>query len=208
MGWWRNVNRGPILEAGDQDDREHGQAHGNFVRNHLRTGAKRADQRIVRVRGPPGDDDAEHAQRRNAEHKEDADIHVGDGVRGAEGNDDEDGECREHNHEGRDPEDESVSLGGDDVFFEQQFDGVGDGLQQAVRAYTHGAEAHLHVCENFSLEPVHGDDGDGKSDEDEHDIDDRPENVAGAAGRFVAIEIARDVLDQVVHFVIVLVLSG
>ena len=100
---------------------------------------------------------------------------------GAEGDNDENGERRQHDHEGRDPEDESVGFGGNDVFFEQELDGVGDGLQQAVRAYAHGAEAHLHVRENFALEPVHGDDGDGESAEDEQDVDHGPEDVASVA---------------------------
>ena len=85
---------------------------------------------------------------------------------GAKGNDNENGEGGEHNNEWGDPKDQGVGFGGDDVLFEQQFDGVSDGLEQAVRAYAHGAKAHLHVSQNLALEPVHGDDGDGESGED------------------------------------------
>ena len=87
----------------------------------------------------------------------------------------------------RHPEDDSVGLGGHDVFFEQQLDRVGDGLEQAVRAYAHGAETHLHVRQDFALEPVHRDDGYGKPTKDQQNVNRRPENarvyVSEAAGR-------------------------
>ena len=86
---------------------------------------------------------------------------------------------------GRHPENKGIGLGGNDVFFEQQFDGVGDRLQQSVRADAHGAEAHLHVRQNFSLQPVHRNDGDRESAEHQQDVDNRPENVSRAAGRLL-----------------------
>ena len=82
------------VEAGHQDGGNHGEAHRHFVRNHLRAGAQRADQRIVRVGSPSRRDDAQHAERRHAQHEEDADVHVGDGMRGAERNDNENREGR------------------------------------------------------------------------------------------------------------------
>ena len=52
---------------------------------------------------------------------------------------------------GREPEQRLVRIGGDDVFFEQQLERVGDGLQQPVRADAHGPQAHLEIGQNFSL---------------------------------------------------------
>ena len=52
---------------------------------------------------------------------------------------------------GREPENRLIGIGGNDVFLEQQLQGVGDGLQQAVRADAHGAEAHLEIGQNFAL---------------------------------------------------------
>src|ERR1039457_266987 len=50
--------------------------------------------------------------------RSDADVHVGNRVRGAKRDDDEDGERRQHYDERRNPEDNFVGLGGDNVFFQ------------------------------------------------------------------------------------------
>jgi hypothetical protein len=72
-----------------------------------------------------------------------------------------------------------------------------------MRADAHGAETNLHVRENFALQPVHRDHGDRESEKDEQNVDGDPENVSGSAWGLVAGEIVRDVLDQVVHFLLV-----
>ena len=154
-----------FIKAGHQDRGNYRQAHRDFVGNHLRAGAQRAHQRVVGVGRPSRHDHAEHAQRRNAQHEQHADIHVGDGVRGAEGHNNKDGECGDHDDQRRDPEDERVGLGRHDVFLDQKLERVGDGLQQAVGADSHGAQANLHVRQNFPLQPVHGDHGHRESAE-------------------------------------------
>ncbi len=60
---------------------------------------------------------------------------------------------------------------------------VGDGLQQAVRAYAHGAEADLKMRQSFALQPVHRHHGDRDSAKNHQDVNQRPEDVAGLPGR-------------------------
>ncbi len=42
-----------------------------------------------------------------------------------------------------------------EVFLNEELDGVCDGLQQAVRANAHWAEAGLHVCHQLTLDKNH-----------------------------------------------------
>src|SRR5579863_75074 len=95
-----------------------------------------------------------------------------------------------------DPEDEFISFGRDDVFFGHQFDGVGNGLQQAMRAHAHRAEANLEMRQSFALKPVHGHYSDGDAAENHHDINQRPKDVSGLAGGGVASEIGSDVIEH------------
>jgi hypothetical protein len=41
---------------------------------------------------------------------------------------------------------------GNDVFLDQQFQGVRDGLQEAVRTHAHGSQAHLKIGQHLALE--------------------------------------------------------
>ncbi len=45
----------------------------------------------------------------------------------------------------REPKDQFVRVVRDDVFLDQQFHGVGNRLQQAVRPHAHGPEPRLHI---------------------------------------------------------------
>src|SRR5580700_10715157 len=119
-------------------------------------------------------------------------------MRWAEWDHDKNCKGRKHHDEGRHPENKSVSLGGHDVFFEQELDGVGNGLQKSMRTNAHRAETYLHVSEDFALEPVHRDHGNGKSAEDQHDVDQRPEHISGSARRLLTGEVRLDVLDDLV----------
>src|ERR1700722_13957427 len=187
------------VQTGHEDRRDDRQAHGHFQENQLHARAQSTNQRIVLIRSPARHHDAEHAQRRNSQHEEDADIHVGDGMRGAERNHHEDRERRQHHDERRDPEHEAVGFGRHDVFFEQQLDGVGNGLQEPVRAHAHGAEAYLHVSENFAFQPVHRDHGNGEAEENEENVDEGPEEISCRAGRLVAREVGFYVIDNGLH---------
>ena len=46
--------------------------------------------------------------------------------------------------------------GGDDVFLDQQLQGVGDGLQQAVRPHAHGSQADLEIGQHLPLDQRRG----------------------------------------------------
>ena len=71
---------------------------------------------------------------------------------------------------GREPEDRLVGIRRDDVFLEQQLQRVGDGLQQAVRADAHGAQAHLEIRQHFALHQhdVAGHQREGRDDDQGH----------------------------------------
>src|SRR6202021_4157640 len=120
-------------------------------------------------------------------------------MRGTERNHDEDRERGQHHDERRDPEHEAVGFGGHDVFFQQQFDGVGDGLQKAVRAHAHGTEAHLHVSENFALQPVHRDHRNGQAEKNKEDVDEGPKEIPRGAGRLGPAEVGLYVIDDGLH---------
>ncbi len=77
------------------------------------------------------------------------------------------------------------ALVGHDVFLDEQLDGVGERLQQAVRAYAHGAVANLDVGQNFALQPVHGEHGQRYGGDHQQHVDGCPEQVAGFAGGHV-----------------------
>ncbi len=53
--------RTEAVQAGHQNGRDYGHPHGYFVGNHLRAGAQRADQWVVRVRCPAGHHHSQHA---------------------------------------------------------------------------------------------------------------------------------------------------
>ena len=69
----RQVERARAEQHGDDD-----KADRDFVGDHLRGRAQRAQERIFRVRGPAAHDDAVDAERRDREDIENADIDVGD----------------------------------------------------------------------------------------------------------------------------------
>ena len=84
------------------------------------------------------------------------------------GDDGQAGGGGEEGDHGRAAEQKAVGRAGNEVFFEQQLDGVGEGLQHAVRADAHGAEADLHIGQNLALEQYgvgHGQRDDGDDDE-------------------------------------------
>ncbi len=91
-------------------------------------------------------------------------------------------------------EDERIGTFGHDVFLENQLEGVRNRLQQAVRTDAHRPEAHLHVRENFALQPVHTDDGQRDTAEHDKDVDQRPEGTAVDARRdvHILVEVRRD----------------
>jgi len=105
------------------------------------------------VGSPPAEDDAEGAEGADADDEEKADVDVAgylkpwtkrDGAHRSE--------CGGHGKDRGKPEDKLVGVIGDQVFLDEKFQCVGDGLQQAVRADAHWAEARLHVGHDLALD--------------------------------------------------------
>ena len=46
---------------------------------------------------------------------------------------------------------------------------------------SHRTEANLHVGKNLSLQPIHSDDGNGKSQKNKDDVDECPQQIARLA---------------------------
>ncbi len=98
--------------------------------------------------------------------------------RAADGNDRE-GDDRGHQREvGGELEDEAICVVGDEVFFEEELDAVGQGLQQTEGTPALGSDAALHVRDRLALEPDHHRDrthqrgpADDESDEHDEDVD-------------------------------------
>src|SRR5208337_271209 len=65
--------------------------------------------------------------------------------------DGEDGEGSRHAYRRRQQEDELVRACRNNVFLEEELDGVGNGLKQAPRPDPHGAQPRLHEREDFAL---------------------------------------------------------
>src|SRR5208337_4068620 len=77
---------------------------------------------------------------------------------------------------------------------EHQLKRIGDGLQQSVRAYAHGTEANLEVCQHLALDPVHANHSHRYSGENNEHIHQRPELAARSTRRhrILAVEIRHD----------------
>ncbi len=163
--------------SGDQQHRGDRQAQRGLVGDHLRRGADRAEQRVLRSRGPAGEHHAVDRDRRHGENQQDADLRVGhlhEGLLAEQGDHSVvvagevagDGHHREH-HEGgyqrqvgRQAVHERIGADRRQVLLEEQLDAVGQGLQDPERAGPVGADAVLHVGDELALEPDHQHDAD------------------------------------------------
>src|ERR1700722_13044651 len=150
----------------------------------------------MRVRCPARHHDSQHTQRGNPEHEENPDIQVCYCMSRTEGDDNIDSKRCAQNDQRRNPEDELVGFGGDDVFLGHQLDGVGDRLQQAMRTDAHGSKPNLKVRESCALQPVHRHYGNRDAAKNQHDIDKGPKPIACLPGRRIAAEIGGDVIEH------------
>ena len=168
---------GEVQRAGEQQHRDHHKADRDFVGHHLGRGAQRRQEGVFRVGGPARHDDAVDAERRHREEIENADIDVGDDPAVVERDHRPGGEGQRHADQRRQQEDHLVGAGRDDHFLEQEFERVGDGLQQAEGADHIGAAAHLHrrpdlaVGQDARRRPQHQHQADRQ--QDEHDLAER-----------------------------------
>ena len=102
----------------------------------MRAGADASEEGIFRVRGPASKDDAVNAERGDGEDIEHTDIDVGNDhwhseQGGAEGQHREHEDRRDHRELRRDVIVEFVDAIWDEIFLEQEFERVGDGLTES-----------------------------------------------------------------------------
>ena len=116
----------------------------DLVGDHLRRGAQRAEERILRVRGPAAHDHAVDFQRGHGEDEEDGHVDVRKHPAIVERND-RPGDHREHEGgHGCQHEYRAVSTRRDHHFLDHVFQRVSHGLQQPEGADHVGASPHLH----------------------------------------------------------------
>ena len=127
--------------AKNHEDGDDGEAEADLVGDHLGAGADAAEEGVFGVGGPAGDGDAVNGEGGDGEDEEGADVEVGDGEgdgtaidhhRAAEGDDGHGDEGGDHGHAGGEPEENFADVGGDEVFLEDEFESVGEGLGEAT----------------------------------------------------------------------------
>ena len=149
---------------------EHGHDHeadGDLVGDHLGRRAERAEERVLRVRGPAAHDDAVDAERRDREDVEDAHIDVGDGPAGIERNDRPGCQRQGAHHQRRQQEHALVGRRRDDRLLQHELEQVGEGLEQAPGADHVRAAAKLHRRPDLAVGIERIGDEDEESDEHE-----------------------------------------
>ena len=148
------------------------QADVQFIADHLRGGTQASQQGIFAVGGPASQNNSVCADRGKGQNVQDPDIDVADDERldrhpknvqghvGTERDDRKSDHGHEHRQHRRQGEQGLVGSGRDDVFFEEQFQSVGDRLENSIRADFHRAHSILHPAEHFPLEIGQGRDRD------------------------------------------------
>ena len=186
-------DRGGGQRPGVQEDRDERQPHRDLVADHLGRRAQRAEQRVGRVRRPPGQHDPVHAHRAHGQDQQHRYRQVSQLQRGAlaEDRDDrperDDREADEHRdgRQGRgDDEQQLVHAARDDVLFERQLDAVHQRLEQAELAGPVGAGPLLHAPDDAPLGPDREQRAQHQEQEDGQDLDDdEPPGVLAEAGQ-------------------------
>src|SRR5262249_52233617 len=139
-------------------------AERDFVADDLGAGPERAKEAVLVVRRVAAQDDAVDGEAAYGEDEENADVH-------AWGDDElvftrtarrEAGWSKRHDGKGQrrgadgdsggEQEQELVNVAGDDLFLEEEFQAVGDRLEQAKGADAVGADAVLHVGGELALD--------------------------------------------------------
>ena len=132
------------------DDGEHER---QLVRDELRGGAQRAEQRVLVRARPSRHQHADDRQARDRERVEHADVERRDDDARSGRDHDEHEERRHHDDRGRQREDTPVGLLRHDVFLLHELDAVADELVPAVEpARVHRAEPALHVAHHLQQE--------------------------------------------------------
>ncbi len=160
--------------AGRHDDDDRGEHQRHFVADHLRDGAHRAEQRIFIAAGPAGHEDGEFHQRADGEEEKHAGIQIRQHHVAADGQHRVGKECRDDQQQRRQKVHHLVGGAGNDVFFGQRLDAVGNRLEKACRADTIGAVTILHSAQAFAFQ--NGRDGEQEGEYD-HNGNDRQNDI-------------------------------
>ena len=178
-----------VERAGRHDADDDREAQRDLVADHLAGLAHRPVNGPLVIAGPPRQDDADHLDAQDGQHPEEADVEPRLEVEfRPERQCQEGGEDRRERQVRREAEQKRVGAGGDQVFLQQQFAAVGDGLEQADRADAVGPEPALDVPGHLPLPPdAEHRDGRGEADEDGGDEDDVVNDRAGRREREVQL---------------------
>ena len=146
----------------DQYHADNREAERELVTDHLCGGAQTAEQRKLAVRRPAGESDAVHTKRGDRQDEEHADVEVGNlktnlvpanRNRFAKWNHCDRGKGHRERDEWSKVVDKTVDLARLDVFFEEELEPVGEGLEKSVGAHEVRPPARLNPGNNFPLEP-------------------------------------------------------
>ena len=146
---------------------EDGHDEGHLVADEL-SGCAQAPQDGVLVGGTPScHDESEHGQDGERGDVEEAQVHVAEDDVLGHGNGDPQQEGRYEDGQRRQPVDAAVGPGRKNVLLGDELEGIGYGLECAVRPDAHGAHALLDTGKGFAFEPGEHQHHDGKEGEDE-----------------------------------------
>ena len=147
----RQCNIAQVEGAGGHQHTDQCEAHGNFIGHHLRRRAHGTEKRVLRIRGPAGDDDAVHTHRGHGQDEQQPRVDVGQPQRAGERDYRPRHQRRGKGQHRREQEQVTAGVGRNNDFLEQQLDGIGQRLQPALGADAVGAEAHLHIADDLAL---------------------------------------------------------
>src|SRR5712692_7421810 len=138
--------------ADEQHDRDERQDLRDLVRDQLTSGAQAADERVLVVRGPTGEDDPEHGHRTERREIEEPDVQIRADDTGRERDDHVRREHRAEDDRRRREEEPVVGQARADVLLTEQLDRVSERLEQSPGTGVDRADAVLDDRLDLSLE--------------------------------------------------------
>ena len=182
--------------AGGDQHADQGKTHGDFVADDLRGRTQRAQDGVLGVGRPAGQDDAVHAHRRQREQDQQSGVDVGQHHGIVKRDDRPRGKCRCQRQDRREFVQEWTGVGRNDQFLEQHLEHVGEGLDPADAedaADELGSVAYVHPTNDLALgQHVEGHRDDHRQ-RDGEDLDHRPDQQADRA------ELQEEVAHEVEH---------
>ncbi len=144
----------------------------------MRARTQRAQQRIFRVRRPAGQNQRQHTNARNRQHKQQANVDVGDHgpvrPKRNHGENDEGGGDGDVRREEKDP---AIGFLRNEVFLGQQLDAVSNWLQQSPGTNAHRSQPRLHERGNLSFQISGIRDPAGDERDHQPNLDERPDDM-------------------------------